>query len=81
MSTLTDNTATHEFRLLSKQDVAKLLGYTTRTIDRLVEKRRIPFTYLPSATGPGKRIKFVSGEIYAWIREHSMPAEQNTEGN
>lgn len=72
MSSIADSKITSSYHLLSKQEVAKLLGYTTRTIDRLVAARKIPFTYLPSATGSGHNIRFISTEIDTWVRGGSV---------
>lgn len=60
-----------EYQILSKQELAEWLGYTTRTIDRMVAARKIPFTSLPS-TGNRPRIRFVKHEIQAWIDDNKV---------
>lgn len=72
MRSTADKVVTLSYRLLSKQEVAKLLGYTTRTVDRLVAARKIPFTDIPAASGTGRKIKFDSRAIDAWIRGSSV---------
>lgn len=57
-----------DYRLLSKREVARFLGLTTRTVDRLVAARKIPFTSLPTGAGNSRRIRFDSRELEAWIR-------------
>lgn len=59
-------------RLLSKNDVAKLLGYTVKTIDRLIAARRIPFVRIPTGYGPGTRVKFDKLELDKWLAECSQ---------
>lgn len=60
-------TTTMEYRMLSKRELAEKLGYTTRTIDRLVAAKKIPFTRLPAASGKGEKIKFNSADIDMWL--------------
>lgn len=62
------------FRLLSKQEMAELLGYTTRTIDRMVAANRIPFTRIPTGVGFGTRVKFDSREIEKWLEQIKVDA-------
>ncbi len=71
MSTLLKTESAPDYRLLSKGDIAKMLGYTTRTIDRLVAAKKIPFTTLPTGIGNGRKIKFIPREIDAWIRRNA----------
>lgn len=62
------NTAdTMPYRLLSKQEVAEILGYTVRTIDRLIATHQIPFTRLPCGSGKTQKVRFDSRDIDAWI--------------
>lgn len=71
-------------RFLSKRDVAKLLGYTVRTIDRLIARRRIPFVRIPTGIGMGVRIKFDRLELDKWLAECSQqvePEETVSRGN
>lgn len=55
------------FRLLSKNEVAKMLGYTPRTIDRLVTAGKIPYVRLPLFSGRGTKIRFDSRDIEKWL--------------
>lgn len=55
------------FRLLSKKEIAALLGCTVRTVERMIVNRKIPFVKIPTATGRSLRVKFDSRMIDQWI--------------
>ena len=61
--------------LLNKKRVAEILGCTTRTVDRLIAARGIPFIRLPTGTKGGHKIKFDPHDIQAWLKEHRHSAE------
>lgn len=63
-------------RLLGKRDVAARLGFTVRSIERLVAARKIPYVTLPTATGSSTRVKFDRQAIEAWINGMSSPVEE-----
>lgn len=54
-------------RLLTKREAATLLGYTVRTLDRMIAKRCIPFLRLPTGVGLGTKIKFDPQELDKWL--------------
>lgn len=72
------NTQTLPFRLLSKKEVAAILGYTVRTVDRLVEAEHIPFVRIPCgvALSGRTRVKFNSVEIEKWIRNSTIAGSE-----
>lgn len=80
MSAFSENAATMSYRLLSKKDVAKFLGYTIRTLDRLIAAGKIPYVTIPTARGDGRKIKFNSQVIDAWVAENTKAAS-NGENN
>ena len=63
------------FRLLSKKELAGLLGITVRTVDRLILLKKIPIVRMPTGVGTGTRVKFDTRDIEKWIREASIEAD------
>lgn len=59
-----------EKRLLNIKELSFYIGYSPKTIRRLVGKRQIPFVY-----GPGRSYRFDIRRIDRWIEEYSMKAE------
>lgn len=76
MTTATEVSVTMQYRLLSKQEVARFLGYTVRTLDRLIAGGKIPYLSLPTGRGGGRKIKFDSRALDAWVAENAkaLPA-------
>ena len=66
------------FRLLNKKETASLLGCTTRTIDRMVGQRKIPFLRIPTGIGNKFRTRFDTREIEKWLENHH---KEFVEGN
>ena len=66
-------------RLLTKKDVAELMSVTVRTIERLVENRKIPFTRIPCASGASKRIRFSEDAIGDWLEKDSEAVREHEE--
>ena len=60
------------YRLLSKREVAAMLGRTTRTIDRLVATKKIPYIEVPTGVGSGTRVGFLLQEILTWLKGASV---------
>ena len=54
--------------LLSKKEVARILGCAIRTVERLAVTGKLPFYRIPCATGHKTRMRFDSGEIAAWVK-------------
>lgn len=63
------------FRFFSKSELAKMLGCTVRTIDRLIAAGRIPHVRFPTGRGDGHKIRFDSRDIEKWIHEHRQGAK------
>lgn len=51
-------------QLLDKEEVAKFLGVSVKTVERLKAKRAIPFVKLPF----GRSIRFDSEQIQRWVK-------------
>lgn len=68
-------------RLMDKQGVADVLGVTTRTIDRMIVSRSIPFLRLPTGNGANSKIRFDSLEIDAWLKRLNEPTAATQTGN
>lgn len=59
------------YRLMSKREAAEILGFTIRTLDRLIINRKIPHIRLPSIIrGRQGRVRFDSRDIDRWLQEH-----------
>ena len=65
------------FKLLTKKELAKFLGCTERTVDRMVAARTVPFVLIPH--GPNGRYKrrFDSRDIDLWLDQRRCNAEDN----
>ena len=50
--------------LLDKEAVAKYLGVSTKTVDRLKAKRLIPFIKLPM----GRSVRYDAEQIKRWVQ-------------
>ena len=74
MTAISEPNVTMSYHLLSKKDVAKFLGYTIRTLDRLIASGRIPYVAIPTGQGRGRKIKFDSRAIDAWVAENGRTA-------
>ncbi len=59
------------YRLLTKKEVAEMMGCTERTVDRLVACNQIPFTKIPWGTGGKLKRRFIFGVIAEWLERHS----------
>lgn len=53
--------------LLTKRDVAELLGISIRTVDKWVSRREIPFVRV------GSLVRFERSAIDSWITRHRQP--------
>lgn len=51
-------------KMMEKKDVAKALGVSTKTIERLVIQRNIPFFRVPM----GRSIRFEQEAIERWVK-------------
>lgn len=51
-------------KLLEKKEVAKYLGVSVKTIERLKAKRAIPFVKLPF----GRSVRFDAEQIQRWVK-------------
>ena len=71
MTAVPEINVTMSYRLLSKQEVARFLGYTVRTLDRLITTGKIPYLSLPTGSGTSRKIKFDSRAIDAWVAENT----------
>lgn len=71
-----DETLSSYYRLLSKQEIADLLGVTTRTIDRMIATCQIPpeiIVKVPSGAKGGTKTRFIYGRAVAWIKSLAGP--------
>ncbi len=69
------------FRMLNKNELAKLLGCTVRTIDRMISTGRVPYIEFQTRQKSGRRIiKFDSRDIEKWIIEHRRGASNEAPG-
>lgn len=57
---------------VSRRDIARLLGLSTRTIDALVASGSIPFVRVG---GKGSRVVFPLALCRAWLRKQAVGAE------
>ncbi len=77
-----DKTLASYYRLLTKKDVAEMMGCTERTVDRLVARNVIPFTQIPWGTGGKLKRRFIFGAIVKWMEQHNGGLmHQNAEDN
>lgn len=67
MSEAEVNRVTRDVEVISKREVAEILGCTTKTVDRLVASKKIPHVILPTGTGEGTRVGFIYQAIVKWI--------------
>ena len=51
-------------KTIEKKDVAKVLGVCTKTVERLVTMRKIPFFRVPI----GRSIRFEQEAIERWVK-------------
>lgn len=50
--------------LMDRETVAKYLGVSTRTVQRLTSARRIPFVKLPM----GRSVRYEAEQIQRWVK-------------
>lgn len=65
------------FRLFNKQEMAKLLGCTERTIDRLIAARRIPYLRIPAGSSGKTRVRFDSRDIERWLARDRQEVDES----
>lgn len=65
-----------DYRILDKKETAKLLGITTRTIDRMVADRKIPFLRIPTGIGNRQRTMFDTRDIDKWLESMRITPEE-----
>ena len=76
MTAVPEINVTMSYHLLSKKDTAKQLGFTVRTLDRLVAGRKIPYVQIPTGVGDRMRTMFVSSDIDTWLDQRRKEAMQ-----
>ena len=76
MSAVLEVCETMSYRLLSKKDTAKQLGFTVRTLDRLIAGRKIPYVQIPTGVGDRMRTMFVYSDIDTWLDQRRKEAIQ-----
>jgi excisionase family DNA binding protein len=54
---------------LSYREAARVLGYSTRTVERLVAAGQLAKTGLPSAP------RILAADAHAWLRRHRLPTK------
>ena len=69
-----ENTTTLQ-PLLTKKDVAEMLGVTTRTINNMMKERTIPFIRIGCGGKKKKIIRFDRDQVMAVMQKFEIPAE------
>jgi excisionase family DNA binding protein len=71
---------TTPFRLLTKREVAAILGCTERTIDRMISARSIPFIQIPTGIGRRTRRRIDLRDIEQWLDQYRHSISLRKEG-